>query len=137
MGASWAYDGWAPIMKDQPVRPTHRYIQCYCQQGRIGVMAEFGLETWIVTQREEFLAFARDIAMHVAASSPASVDEMLRQVFVRDTKQTVGQVLQTTCSDLEERVTVTRFVRWDTDGRLPDPETPPRDPAVAVKLKRA
>ena len=137
MGASSAYDGWAPIMKDQPVRPTHRYIQCYCHHGRIGVMVEFGLETWIVTQREEFLAFARDLAMHVAAANPASVDEMLRQVFVRDTKQTVGQVLQTTCSDLEERVTVTRFVRWDTDGRPPDPVTPPRDPAVAVKLKRA
>jgi elongation factor Ts len=120
------------------VRPTHRYIQCYCHQGRIGVLIEFGLETWLVTQREEFLAFARDLAMHVAASSPESVDGMLSQVFVRDTKQTVGQVLLTTCSDLGERVIVTRFVRWDTDVRPPDPQAPPpRDPAVALRLKRA
>ena len=125
MGASSAYDGWAPIMKDQPVRPTHRYIQCYCHQGRIGVLVEFGLEAWIVTQREEFLAFARDLAMQVAASNPESVDAMLRQVFARDTKQTVGQALQSTCSDLEERVIVTRFVRWDTGPapRLPDTST--------------
>jgi elongation factor Ts len=119
------------------VRPTNRYIQCYCHQGRIGVLIEFGLETWLVTQREEFLTFARDLAMQVAASRPESVDDLLRQVFVRDTKQTVGQVLLTTCSDLGERVIVTRFVRWDTEVPAPDLSTPPRDPAAAVRLRRA
>jgi translation elongation factor EF-Ts len=101
------------------------------------VLIELGLETWIVTQRDEFLAFARDLAMHVAAFSPESVEGMLRQTFVRDTTKTVGQVLLSTCSELEERIVVTRFVKWDNDVPPSDLPTPPRDPAVAVRLKRA
>ncbi len=118
--------------------PHHRFIQSYCHQGRIGVLIEFGLETWLVTQQEEFLAMSRDLAMHVAASNPESVDSLLCQAFVRDPAKTVDMILRDASGHLGERITVTRFIRWDQEPKPPTEEsTPPRDPAMAVQLRRA
>jgi len=41
--------------------------------GKIGVLLEVNCETDFVAKNEDFQAFARDIAMHVAASSPEYV----------------------------------------------------------------
>lgn len=41
--------------------------------GNLGVMVELGCETDFVAKNEEFRAFARDIAMHIAAVNPVSV----------------------------------------------------------------
>jgi|SRR6185437_1357233 len=118
--------------------PHNRFIQSYCHQGRIGVLIEFGLETWLVTQQEEFLAMSRDVAMHIAASNPESIDAMLGQPFVRDPAMNVGTVLANASARLGERITVTRLVRWDQEPTPPtQTPTPPRSPAVAVRLKRA
>jgi len=118
--------------------PHNRFIQSYCHQGRIGVLLEFGLETWLVTQQEEFLSMSRDLAMHVAASNPDSVDSLLRQPFVREPDKTVGTVLANASAQLGEKITITRFVRWDHERELPtEDSTPPRNPATAIRLKRA
>lgn len=118
--------------------PHYRFIQSYCHQGCIGVLIEFGLETWLVTQQDEFLVMSRDFAMHVAASNPESIDSMLSQSFVRDPAKTVGKVMADASARLGERVTITRFVRWDQERQPPTGQpTPPRSPAVAVRLKRA
>jgi elongation factor Ts len=92
----------------------------------------------MVTQQEEFLAISRDLAMHVAASNPESLDSLLCQPFIRDPAKTVGMVLESASAQLHERITVTRFVRWDQEPKPPTEEsTPPRNPAMAVRLKRA
>lgn len=118
--------------------PHNRFIQSYCHQGRIGVLIEFGLETWVVTQQEEFLAMSRDLAMHVAASDPDSLDSLLRQPFARDPDKSVSMILANASERLGERITITRFVRWDQEPKRPtEGSTPPRNPAMAVRLKRA
>lgn len=45
-------------------------IETYVHGGRIGVMVEINSETDFVAKNEEFQQFAKDIAMHVAASNP-------------------------------------------------------------------
>lgn len=45
-------------------------IETYVHGGRIGVMVEINSETDFVAKNEEFQKFAKDIAMHVAASNP-------------------------------------------------------------------
>jgi elongation factor Ts len=118
--------------------PHHRFVQAYTHQGRVGVLVEVGLETWMVTQRPEFTEFTRDLAMHIAGLSPDSVEALLGQAWARDPSNTVSAVVAEVCKVLGERITVTRFVRWDNEPVPPSPSpTPPRDPAVAVRLKRA
>lgn len=58
-------------------------ITSYNHDNRIGVIAEINCETEFVAKTEEFVAFAKDVAMHIAASSPeyvsaADIDEAAR-----------------------------------------------------------
>ena len=49
-------------------------VECYIHAGgKLGVMVEVGCETDFVAKTDDFQAFAKDIAMHVAAVNPVSV----------------------------------------------------------------
>ena len=49
-------------------------IECYIHAGgKIGVMVEVGCETDFVAKTDDFQAFAKDIALHVAAVNPVSI----------------------------------------------------------------
>ncbi len=49
-------------------------VECYIHAGgKLGVMVEIGCETDFVAKTDDFKAFARDIAMHVAAVNPVAV----------------------------------------------------------------
>ncbi len=51
-------------------------IQSYIHMGgKLGVMVEVGCETDFVAKNEDFVAFARDIAMHVAATNPVGITQ--------------------------------------------------------------
>ncbi|HUD11076.1 MAG TPA: translation elongation factor Ts [Candidatus Saccharimonadia bacterium] len=45
-------------------------IESYVHSGRIGVLVEINCETDFVAMTDDFKTFARDVAMHVAASNP-------------------------------------------------------------------
>ena len=49
-------------------------IEAYVHGGRIGVLVEINCETDFVARTEDFKAYARDIAMHVAAANPEYLD---------------------------------------------------------------
>ena len=49
-------------------------IESYIHAGsKLGVLIEVGCETDFVAKTDDFVAFAKDIAMHVAASNPVAV----------------------------------------------------------------
>ncbi len=49
-------------------------IQTYIHMGgKLGVMVEVGCETDFVAKNEDFIAFARNIAMHIAAINPMGI----------------------------------------------------------------
>ena len=51
-------------------------VQSYIHaNGKIGVLVEIDCETDFVARNEDFTAFARDIALHVAAANPLYVSE--------------------------------------------------------------
>ena len=50
-------------------------IQAYIHQGsRLGVLLEVNCETDFVARTDDFQEFAKDVAMHIAASQPLAVD---------------------------------------------------------------
>ena len=66
--------GLAVAAKRADRATTEGVVECYIHAGgKIGVMVEVGCETDFVAKTDEFQAFAKDIAMHVAAVSPVSV----------------------------------------------------------------
>jgi elongation factor Ts len=51
-------------------------VQSYIHaNGKIGVLVEVDCETDFVARNEDFVAFARDLALHIAAAGPLAVDE--------------------------------------------------------------
>lgn len=51
-------------------------VQAYIHaNGKIGALVEVDCETDFVARNEDFIAFARDLALHVAATGPLAVDE--------------------------------------------------------------
>jgi elongation factor Ts len=62
-------------------------VECYIHAGgKLGVMVEVGCETDFVAKTPDFVAFARDVAMHIAASSPVSVgrEEVPEELLERE-----------------------------------------------------
>ncbi|HYV16026.1 MAG TPA: translation elongation factor Ts [Conexibacter sp.] len=51
-------------------------VQSYIHaNGKIGVLVEVDCETDFVARNDDFVGFARDLALHIAAAGPVAVDE--------------------------------------------------------------
>jgi elongation factor Ts len=64
--------------------------------GNLGVMVELGCETDFVAKNDDFKAFGRDIAMHIAAINPIAVTrkEIPGEVVAREKEIYVQQALE-------------------------------------------
>lgn len=66
--------GLAVAQKRAERATSEGVIESYIHAGgKLGVMVEVGCETDFVAKTDDFKAFARDIAMHIAASNPVAV----------------------------------------------------------------
>ncbi len=71
-------------------------VECYIHgAGKLGVMVEVGCETDFVAKTDDFKAFARDIAMHIAAVNPVSVsrDDVPAEMVEREKGIYIKQAL--------------------------------------------
>ena len=89
--------------------------------GTIGVLLELACETDFVAKNEEFIQLGKDLAMHVCAMAPTSIDNedglgeessLLKQSFIKDPSMTVEQRLSGAIQKFGENTKVTRFVRY-------------------------
>lgn len=133
-------------------------IQAYIHQGsRLGVLLEVNCETDFVARTDDFQGFAKDVAMHIAASQPLAVDRegiaadavareraiyleqaknegkpehiaakivegrmekfyqencLMEQVFVKNSDQTIGELISEITAKIGEKITVRRFERF-------------------------
>ncbi len=90
--------------------------------GTVGVLLELGCETDFVAKNEEFVALAKDLAMHVCAMSPTSINNedgtgeetaLLSQAFIKNPEMTVKQKLDGAIQKFGENTQVVRFVRYN------------------------
>lgn len=71
-------------------------VECYIHAGgKLGVMVEVGCETDFVAKTNDFGVFARDIAMHIAASNPVAVsrEDVPADLVARETEIYKAQAL--------------------------------------------
>jgi len=77
--------------------------------GQVGSLVLLSSETDFVSKNEEFVALARDIAMHAAAMRPASVEELLAQPFIKDQSKTVAGLISAATQKFGERIEVSNL----------------------------
>ncbi len=89
--------------------------------GTTGVLLELACETDFVAKNEEFVALAKDLAMHVCAMAPTSVNNedglgdetsLLKQSFIKDPEVTVEGRIQAAIQKFGENIKVTKFTRY-------------------------
>ena len=78
---------------------------------QIGAMVALSCETDFVAKNAEFVALARDIAMHISAMMPETKEELLTQPFVKDPSKTIADLISSAVQKFGERVDVTAYSR--------------------------
>jgi elongation factor Ts len=91
--------------------------------GNIGVLVEVDCETDFVARTEEFRAFAREVAMHVAAASPQfvseeDVDEAAREAELRVLREQAAS--EGKPENVQEKIVEGRLKKWLEDVVLLD-----------------
>jgi elongation factor Ts len=98
--------------------------------GRIGVIVEVNCETDFVARSDDFRKLAHEIAMQIAATNPKYIgteegipadlppDEtpLLKQEYIRDSKQTIQGLIHEAIGKLGENILVRRFSRYELGG---------------------
>ncbi|MEK7285842.1 MAG: translation elongation factor Ts [Nitrospirota bacterium] len=99
--------------------------------GKIGVLIEVNCETDFVARNEEFQALVKDLAIHVAGSSPAPqyvkkeeipaelVDTevpLLEMPFIKDPSIKIKDLIAEKIAKIGENIQVRRFTRYQLGG---------------------
>jgi elongation factor Ts len=112
-------------------------IEAYVHTGnKIGVLVEINCETDFVARNEEFIRFAKDVAMQIAASDPKFLKPedvpaetlkglkekekddffkahcLLSQPFIKDEKLTIRDYLTSIVAKIGENIVIRRFSRF-------------------------
>jgi elongation factor Ts len=115
-------------------------IEVYIHPGsRMAAMVELDCETDFVARTEDFIALARDLALHVAATNPrylraedvpaeeiaASGEQadkfyeqrvLMAQPFIKDGSRTIEDKIKDTVAKVRENIVVRRFTRYEIGG---------------------
>ncbi|MGN0763775.1 MAG: translation elongation factor Ts [Aristaeellaceae bacterium] len=86
--------------------------------GCTGVIVEVNCETDFVAKTDNFMNFANNVAKHIAMANPADLDELLAQKFVDDESKTIADLISEATVAIGEKISVRRFVRYETEGAV-------------------
>lgn len=84
--------------------------------GGVGVIAEVNCETDFVGKDESFLAFGKSVAQAIADNNPADVEALMASKSASG--ETVEELRKAVIAKLGENISVRRFVRYQTAGKL-------------------
>lgn len=88
-------------------------IHTYIHNERVGVILEVRAETDFVVRSEPFKELAHNIVMQIAAMGPASVEELLKQPFIRDESKTIADMVKGVTAKVGENIKVEKFCRYE------------------------
>lgn len=77
-----------------------------------GAMVLLMSETDFVSKNDEFVALAKDIAMHAAAMRPASVEEALEQEFIKDPSKKIKDLISGATQKFGERIELSKLATF-------------------------
>lgn len=91
-------------------------VEVYSHGGKIGVMVELLCETDFVAKTEDFKILAHELALQITSMKAESVEELLKQEYVRDPGMTIEDLIKGVIAKLGENIQVGRFERIELGG---------------------
>ena len=88
-------------------------IEAYIHgEGRIGVLVEVNCETDFVARNADFKNFVHELALHITASDPQSMEELLEQPFIKDSDIIIKDLVTQKIATIGENIQIRRFTRY-------------------------
>ncbi len=103
--------GLEEASKKEGKQTSQGIIESYVHNGRVGVLVELRCETDFVARTDEFKNLAHEIALQVASMNPKNVDELLKEMYIRDTTITISDLVKQTVAKVGENIIVAGFTR--------------------------
>jgi len=94
---------------------TEGTVQSYIHSnGKVGVLVEVDCNTDFVAKNDDFTAFARDIALHIAAASPlyVSEDEVPEEIRAEETRIAASQLPESVPEAKREQAAQGKVNKW-------------------------
>lgn len=92
----------------------HGVISTYVHHNKkVAAVVELNCETDFVSGNDEFRHLAAEIAMQVATMNPETVDELLKQDYIRESSKTIGGLIKDAILKFGENTKVARIMRWE------------------------
>lgn len=89
-------------------------IEAYTHNGgKVVAVVELLCETDFVARNKEFRNLAHELAMQVAAMKPKSVEELLRQEYIRDASKKVKDLVAELIGKIRENIKIGRIARFE------------------------
>ena len=87
-------------------------LKTYVHNNRIGVLLEIRAETDFVVRSDPFQQLAQEVIMQIAAVESENVEDLLKQLYIRDESKTIDTLVKEVIAKVGENVRITRFARF-------------------------
>ena len=84
--------------------------------GKIGVMVEIFCETDFVAKHEDFLGFTKDVCLQIAAMNPETVEDLVKQEFIKDPSKTIDEMLKALIAKFGENMKIGQMARFEIEN---------------------
>ncbi len=74
--------------------------------GKVGALVKLACETDFVARTDDFQNLGREIAMQVASMKPESVEDLLKEDYLRDSSKTIEQLVKSVAGKTGENVRI-------------------------------
>jgi len=81
--------------------------------GKVGAMIKLGCETDFVAKTEDFQTLGREIGMQVASMNPQSIEDLLKQDYIRDGSKTIDTLIKEAIAKIGENIVVLEMKRME------------------------
>lgn len=94
--------------EDKAERETEAgYVFAYVHfNGKVGSLVKLACETDFVAKTEDFQRLGKEIAMQVASMKPESVEDLLKQDYLRDSSKTIEAMIKLISGKTGENIRV-------------------------------
>ncbi len=80
---------------------------------KVGVLVKLLCETDFVARTEQFKKLGHELAMHIAAMDPISINDLLSQTYIRDQDMTIDALIKDYIAKLGENIKIGEFCRFE------------------------
>lgn len=79
--------------------------------GQVASLVKLLCETDFVAKSEEFMRLGKEISMQVASMDPKNIKDLLKQTYIRDSRQKIEDLLLSVSAKVKEKIVIKEIAR--------------------------